>query len=388
MSNYKIGLITYNKPHKKSLDLFFKLQENNHTDITLLILPWKNFKKRANYFSHRPKLSKKSESLIDLKKKYNLKTRKLRSLKDYNNLDYVLIGGAYILPPKLIKKNFIINCHPGLIPFSRGLDAFKWSIKSKEILGNTLHYVDENIDMGKIIYQNITPILNSDTLEDAAKRHYDSEVSMLSNFSNYVHQENYFNLPLKKPRYRMEVTKEEKLYKNFNSYKKNYGSLLKKFNNKFKLIKPYISQNNSIKNVKFGKNCRIVQPVNIYDCVLGNEVFVGPFVEITKGVKVGDHTRISSHSFLCELVTIGKKCFIAHGVMFINDTFSTGKLGGNVKNWKETNVGDNVLIGSNSTIMPVRIASGCVIGAGSVVTKNCLIKGIYAGNPAKLIRKI
>ena len=186
----------------------------------------------------------------------------------------------------------------------------------------------------------------------------------------------------------METTGEEKLYKNFNKYKKSYEKLLKKFKKKFKYIQPYLNKNNSIKNVKFGKNCQIVQPVNIYDCELGNEVFVGPFVEITKGVKVGDYTRISSHSFLCELVTIGKKCFIAHGVMFINDTFSTGKLGGNVKNWKETHVGDNVLIGSNSTIMPVRIASGSVIGAGSVVTKNCLIKGIYAGNPAKLIRKI
>ena len=78
---------------------------------------------------------------------------------------------------------------------------------------------------------------------------------------------------------------------------------------------------------------------------------------------------------------------IAHGVMFINDIFSSGKLGGSVKNWKETNVGNNVLIGSNSTILPVKIISGCVIGAGSVVTKNCTIKGIYAGNPARLAVK-
>ena len=116
-------------------------------------------------------------------------------------------------------------------------------------------------------------------------------------------------------------------------------------------------------------------------------MFVGPFVEITKGVKIEIILEYQV-IVLYELVTIGKRCFVAHGVMFINDIFSSGKLGGSVKNWKETNIENNVLIGSNSTILPVRIASGCVIGAGSVVTKNCDIKGIYAGNPARLIRKL
>jgi acetyltransferase-like isoleucine patch superfamily enzyme len=150
---------------------------------------------------------------------------------------------------------------------------------------------------------------------------------------------------------------------------------------------PIISKN-QIRKVKFGENCKIVEPVNLYECNLGNNVFVGPFVEITKGVTIGDHTRISSHSFLCELVSIGKNCFIAHGVMFTNDTFKNGKLGGSVENWKTTNIGDNVLIGSNATILPVEIISECVIGAGSVVTKDCKIKGVYAGNPAKLIKRL
>ena len=121
---------------------------------------------------------------------------------------------------------------------------------------------------------------------------------------------------------------------------------------------------------------------------MGDNVFVGPFVEITKGVEIGNNTRISSHSFICELVLIGENCFIAHGVMFTNDLFKKGTLGGNASNWLTTNIGDKVLIGSNSTILPVKIISGCVIGAGSVVTKDCLIKGIYAGNPAKLLRKL
>lgn len=143
-----------------------------------------------------------------------------------------------------------------------------------------------------------------------------------------------------------------------------------------------------IRKVKRGKNCRIVRPVNLYECELGNNVFVGPFVEITKGVIIGDNTKISSHSFVCELVTIGKNCFIGHGVMFTNDKFKNGKLGGNKKNWFHTNIGNNVLIGSNSTILPVSIASDCVIGAGSVVTKDIKKKGIYVGNPAKLLKKL
>ena len=149
-----------------------------------------------------------------------------------------------------------------------------------------------------------------------------------------------------------------------------------------------IKQKNQIRKVKFGKNCKIVEPVNLYECNLSDNVFVGPFVEITKGVKIGKNTRISSHSFICELVTIGQNCFIGHGVMFTNDLFKNGKLGGNVKNWKKTNIGNNVLIGSNSTILPVKISDNIVIGAGSVVTKNLIKRGIYAGNPAKFLRKI
>ena len=147
-------------------------------------------------------------------------------------------------------------------------------------------------------------------------------------------------------------------------------------------------QKNLIKKVKFGKNCKIVEPVNLYECDLGDNVFVGPFVEITKGVRIAKNTRISSHSFICELVSIGSNCFIGHGVMFTNDLFRSGKLGGNVINWKKTNIGNNVLIGSNATILPVKICDNIIVGAGSVVTKDLIKKGIYAGNPAKLLRRL
>ena len=134
---------------------------------------------------------------------------------------------------------------------------------------------------------------------------------------------------------------------------------------------------------------KIVDPVNLYGCNLNEGVFVGPFVEIQNNVLIGNNTRIQSHSFICSNVKIGKECFIGHGVMFINDKFLDGKpAGGDVSKWEKTDIGDNVSIGSNSTILPVKICDGCVIGAGSVVTKDIKIKGVYAGNPAKLLRKI
>ena len=143
-----------------------------------------------------------------------------------------------------------------------------------------------------------------------------------------------------------------------------------------------------ISKIRLGKNCKIIEPVNLYGCVIGNRVFVGPFVEIQKNVKIGDNTKIQSHSFICEKVIIGKKCFISHGVIFVNDLIKFGKIETNPKFFKKTRVGNSVIIGSNSTILPVAISNNIVIGAGSVVTKNLKIKGIYAGNPAKLIRRL
>ena len=141
-----------------------------------------------------------------------------------------------------------------------------------------------------------------------------------------------------------------------------------------------------IVNVIWGQNVKVVMPVNLYDCFIGDDCFIGPFVEMQKGVIIGNRTKIQSHSFICELVTIGDDCFIAHGVMFINDTFFNGKPANSDKSlWKKTTIGNNVSIGSNATILPVHICDNVVIGAGAVVTKDIIKTGKYVGNPAKLI---
>lgn len=144
-----------------------------------------------------------------------------------------------------------------------------------------------------------------------------------------------------------------------------------------------------IRDVEFGRNVKVVEPVNLYECNISDDCFIGPFVEIQKGVIIGKRCRIQSHAFICELVTIGDDCFISHGVMFINDTFSLGgPARGNKDFWKPTHIGNHVSIGSNATILPVKVCDNAVIGAGSVVTKDISVSGIYAGNPARLLRRL
>ena len=139
-----------------------------------------------------------------------------------------------------------------------------------------------------------------------------------------------------------------------------------------------------IKNMSFGTYLTVVELENLYGCNITDYCFIGPFVEIQKNVTIGARTKIQSHSFICELVSIGQDCFIGHGVMFINDAFSSGEPAhGDKSKWKETIICDHVSIGSNATILPVKICSNVVIGAGSVVTKDITEPGIYAGNPAR-----
>lgn len=144
-----------------------------------------------------------------------------------------------------------------------------------------------------------------------------------------------------------------------------------------------------VRGVTFGENVTIVEPVNLYECTLGEKCFVGPFVEIQRGVTVGKRCRIQSHSFLCEGVTIGDDCFISHGARFVNDRFADGgPAGGDRSKWEATRIGDHVSIGTNATVLPVTICDHVVIGAGAVVTRDITEPGVYAGNPARRLRDI
>jgi acetyltransferase-like isoleucine patch superfamily enzyme len=148
-------------------------------------------------------------------------------------------------------------------------------------------------------------------------------------------------------------------------------------------------KSSGIVDVTFGENVTVIQPVNLYGCAIGDDSFIGPFVEVQRDVSIGQRCRIQSHAFICELVTIGDDCFISHGAMFINDLFT---LGGPAKGrrdlWRSTRIGSRVSIGTNVTVLPVTICDDVVVGAGSVVTKDIVEPGIYVGNPARLLRRI
>jgi len=144
-----------------------------------------------------------------------------------------------------------------------------------------------------------------------------------------------------------------------------------------------------VRDASAGVGVRIVEPAHVYECELGDHCFVGPFVEIQKGVRIGARTKVQSHAFICELVEIGADCFIGHGVMFTNDLFAKGgPARGDRSLWKSTHIGDRVSIGSNATLLPVEVCNDVVIGAGAVVTRDITEPGVYAGNPARLVRKL
>ena len=143
-------------------------------------------------------------------------------------------------------------------------------------------------------------------------------------------------------------------------------------------------RDSGIEDVTFGEGVRVVRPVNLYGCTVGDDCFIGPFVEIQKGVVIGERCRIQSHCFVCELVTIGDDCFIGHGVMFTNDLFKGGKPAhGRRELWLPTRIGNNVLIGAGATLLPVTVCDGAIIGAGAVVTRDITEPGAYKGNPAR-----
>ena len=143
-----------------------------------------------------------------------------------------------------------------------------------------------------------------------------------------------------------------------------------------------------IESLKRHPNARIPFPqlCNIYECEIGDS-FVGPFVEIQRGVVIGDLCKIESHTFICTGVTIGDRVFVGHSVTFCNDLFPA--IVGNVgpTRYQATTIEDDVIIGSGSTLLPVKIEWGAVIGAGSVVTKDVPSFAVVAGNPAKIIRQ-
>ncbi|MFC1801176.1 acyltransferase [Nanoarchaeota archaeon] len=142
-----------------------------------------------------------------------------------------------------------------------------------------------------------------------------------------------------------------------------------------------------VKDSEIGDRTKIWEFVNIYGCEIGINCNVGSYVEIQKDVKIGNNVNISSHSFICSLVTIEDDVFMGHGVMTINDIHPPSRKRTGIADWKKTLIKKGAVIGSNATLFPVVIGENAVIGAGAVVTKDVPDNCVVVGNPAKIVGK-
>lgn len=218
-TNLKIAILTYDRPHRKSREIFYGLKKKGYKKISILIQKFKLYKERKNknFIKHRPEMIN-GRSFSSLIKNQKIKIKKFEK-KILKNFDYILIGGSGLINKKYLKKGIFINCHSGLIPSSRGLDCAKWDILNEKISGCTLHFIDENVDKGNIISHKITKIKKSDGIYDFFQNHYKNEINMLVNFEKYLKNPFKLKLKLKKANMRMNEVKDKNIEKKFKSWK-------------------------------------------------------------------------------------------------------------------------------------------------------------------------
>jgi len=219
-----IGLITYNHPHLKTEQVILRILKLGF-NYKIYALPYVPRKSRNELIKHRPEQSSSVHPEL-IAKKYKIPYIQCNTDKEIDDsCDLYLILGAGILSPECVRNKRIINCHPGIIPAVRGLDAFKWAIYEMKPLGVTLHYIDEKIDAGEIISVISTDVYITDTLEILARRHYENEINVLSDFIYYLNnpRNDFKSIAEGEPRRRMPIDIEKELMSIFDKYKERYG---------------------------------------------------------------------------------------------------------------------------------------------------------------------
>jgi len=218
-----IGLITYDCPHLKTQEIAERCAKNIDA---ILLIPFNNRPSREVLFNHRP-FQFEGPSPQDLAKSIGAEILNLSDFKETftSTEDFLVVGGGGILGPHLTTRYAIINAHPGLIPSSRGLDAFKWAIYNKIPLGITIHQIDQEVDMGKVIHHEPTPVFESDDIQVLANRHYRNEINAISNFiCRSLDIRQFDNMPIMESKMRMSAVKEAEMVRRFEDFKSQYSN--------------------------------------------------------------------------------------------------------------------------------------------------------------------
>lgn len=223
----RLGLITYHSTHLKTEQVFQRLLHRiSSFDITFYALPFVSRKGRKTIHKHRPDQSRGVHPM-ELANKHGIPYITCGSDLDIRDgCDLYLVLGAGILSPECVANKRIVNCHPGIIPASRGLDSFKWAIHEMKPVGISLHYIDKEVDAGEIISVIPTEVYPSDTIETLSRRHYENEIDMLSRFDSFIEQpaNPFAKIEPGHARMRMPLSLEETLEASFKDYKLRYGT--------------------------------------------------------------------------------------------------------------------------------------------------------------------
>ena len=174
-----IYVLTYNAPHRKTQDLLSRLKMRGYDEISVLATPWKERKNFQSLIPHR-KFNVLNIELSDLCSRLDYTFNKVE-INDLNNVgnEWILIGGAGILPENIVASNKVINSHPAYLPYVRGLDSLKWAIYDRKPIGVTTHIISKDCDAGKLIRRELVDLYSWDTFHSVAQRQYEMEIDML-----------------------------------------------------------------------------------------------------------------------------------------------------------------------------------------------------------------
>ena len=219
-----IGVFTYNIPHRKTYDVLCLLKARGYQDVSVYATPMHYKKKFRPLYEHRPSTPMYIMEPLEICKNFNYKYIE-GQFEDFiiPTDEVLLVGGAGIIPERILSSHIIINSHPGFIPYSRGLDAFKWAIYEGTIVGVTTHILGEYIDAGEVIERKKIPIYSNDTFHSVAQRVYEYEIGMLVDAIEQVHEVHELILPGNTVVHkRMPKEFEIKLLDCFEIYKKRF----------------------------------------------------------------------------------------------------------------------------------------------------------------------